>query len=150
MPINSLQMQSLITPFDDLESIFYILFWIVFGHKQPLLQVNRVNVASMGRPLSKWFGGNDHSSANDDVAESKYYFLKNHSEIQTVRDAWVPLLPLLNMYYKLLHERQIVMLQYKNEGLHVDLETSCKGVIEAFDNVLGYFTETLERLEMAG
>jgi hypothetical protein len=149
MPINALQMETWMTPFDDLESIFYILAWIIFGHKQPILKDHRLALDSMEGTLSEWFGKNEnYFSATKDVAKAKRDFLTHYSEIQTVREAWYPLLPLLNMYYKLLHERQMVLLQRKKEA-HMGLETSREDIIDTFDKVLWYFTLTLESVEMA-
>jgi hypothetical protein len=137
------------TPFDDLESIFYILVWIIFGHKQPLLKDHRIAMGSMVEPFSEWFGGNEeHNLADYRVAKLKTNFLTNYSEIQTVHPTWLPLLPLLNKYHKLLHGRQVVLLQRKKGGLGVKLEALDKDTIDAFDEVLGYFTQTLE-VEMA-
>jgi hypothetical protein len=138
------------TPFDDLESIFYILAWNIFGHKQPLLKDHRLAMRRIEGPLSNWFGETKKLLlADTDVANMKKFFFLNYSEIKTVREAWLPLLPLLNLYHKVLHEREIVLLQREEEGRGVDLETLSKDAIDAFDKILGYFTQTLESVEMA-
>jgi hypothetical protein len=123
------------TPMDDLESIFYLLCWIMAGHTGTVLKPHALKHKSLPYELQTMLSAGTDKS----IARHKYSFMDRRAFRLTLQTPFASFLPLMQKYHGLL-------------ATHGEIYSSGEGVTtiapsQTKEVVLAGFKQVLELLD---